>query len=109
MGGEEREVLGVVDVEAPVSQWDDKVDKNDIASSDIDDGEEGSDERAGEEWSNDGPVKSEGPDAKATHSRADLLGCKGSWECPANPTDGSQDREEVPWNHVPGEAADQSD
>ena len=63
MGGEDREVLGIVYVKSPVGYRGDKVHENDIARKDIHNGEEGSDERAAKEWSYDWPVKSQGPDA----------------------------------------------
>ena len=66
--GEYWEVLGVVEVDTPIGNGEQDEHGYDVASGDIDDGEEGADQRAAEVGGDDRPVEREGPDPEASHA-----------------------------------------
>lgn len=107
--GEDGEGLGIVEVEAPVTEGDGNVHEQGIADENVGDGEEGADEGTAEERGDSSPIEGEGADAKALKAGADLLGGDGVGEDPANPGDVGDGGEEVTRDGVPGEAADEHD
>lgn len=109
IGGEDGEGLGVVQVEAPVSERDGDVHEQSVADEDVDDGEEGTDEGAEEEGGDGSPVEGEGADAESLEPGPDLLSGDRLGEHPADPGDVGDGWEEVAGDCVPCEAADECD
>ncbi|KAJ6833912.1 putative oligopeptide transporter 4-like [Iris pallida] len=107
--GKYGEVLGVVEVQAPVGHRGGNVDHEDVPGKDVGYGEEGADEGAEEEGGDGRPVESERAEAQAFHAGPELLGRDGPGEGPADPRDAREGREEVAGDDVPREAADQGD
>ena len=100
------EVLRVVEVE-PVSNGCDYVHDDEEPCCNIRSGEPGAGERAPEVGGDCGPVKTDRSNAKALQTGAELLGEHGVWEDPADPGEGGKHLEQVAWEDVVGEAADE--
>lgn len=106
--GEDGEDFGVVDV-GPVADGGDDVHDEEEADGDVGGGEPRAGEGAAEVGRDGGPVEADGGDAEAMEARAELLGEYVGGEDPANPREGGEHLEEIAWENVVSEAADEGD
>lgn len=107
IGREDREVLGIVSVEAPVKDGCNKIDNENVSNKDVDNGKEGHWQGAAQKSYHRVPIKSECANGKATSTGANLLGSDRLGEDVAkhrNTTDGGK---EVARHHIPTKAADE--